>query len=578
MPADQRALEREGWHRIAAQCPGHQVGMQHECRNDRLRRRHQPGQGVARPLRPENGRGPARRRQRRESVHPPRRHRGHDADRRQLRPDRRAQHLRARHGGRAAGRGGCAVFGVADAPQDLRSHRRRSRGAHAFAGRGGAVHGVRRDPGRPLLGAAPGRPDGAGRPVHHVRLGRPGRRGIGGPGRAVRRAAAEPRRGGLRGLDRGGLRPGAAARMARRGVLAGPAGWLATHPERRRTRRRARGGAPAPLPVRRRVMAGARHGRVVSLGVHIVDVLGRPVSHIPPGQGRLLLDEIRITAAGTAAGTSVDLAKLGADVIAMGAIGDDLLADFLTSALDSHGIDTRLLARKQGVQTSATILPIRANGERPALQAPRATSSRAEADIDLAAIETADVLHIGGPDVLGRFSGEPLLRVLEFARDEGITTTMDVLSARDASAWDRLRALLRYVQYFLPNDEQLTALTGIADLTDAAAAVLSLGTEAVLVSRGAAGAALITADQRTDLPAFPAHVVDTTGCGDACTAGFITGLLRGWPAEDAAWLAMAAASLVVTGLGSDAGIVDFDGTLDVLRRHAPDDVLGRVRV
>ena len=323
-------------------------------------------------------------------------------------------------------------------------------------------------------------------------------------------------------------------------------------------------------------MAGLRRGRVVSLGVHIVDVLGRPVSHIPPGQGRQLLDEIRITAAGTAAGTSVDLAKLGADVIAMGAVGDDLLADFLTAVLDSHGIDTHLLARKQGVQTSATILPIRANGERPALHTPGATSSLTEADIDLAAVETADVLHIGGPDVLGRFSGEPLLRVLEFARSKGITTTMDVLSAREASAWDRLQPLLRHVQYFLPNDEQLAALTGIADLTDAARAVIGLGTEAVLVSRGAQGAALITAEQRTDLPAFPAQVVDTTGCGDACTAGFITGLLRGWPAGDAAWLAMAAASLVVTGLGSDAGIVDFEGTLDVLRKHAPAEVLRRV--
>ena len=42
---------------------------------------------------------------------------------------------------------------------------------------------------------------------------------------------------------------------------------------------------------------------IVSLGVHIVDILGRPVTGIPPGQGRQLLDEIRITAAGTAAGT-----------------------------------------------------------------------------------------------------------------------------------------------------------------------------------------------------------------------------------------------------------------------------------
>lgn len=323
-------------------------------------------------------------------------------------------------------------------------------------------------------------------------------------------------------------------------------------------------------------MSSPRDGRVVSLGVHIVDVLGRPVSHIPAGQGRLLLDEIRITAAGTAAGTSVDLAKLGADVIAMGAVGDDSLADFLIAALGRHGVDTRLLARKQGVQTSATMLPIRANGERPALHMPGATPMLTESDIDLAAIASADVLHVGGPDVLGPFSDDPLRRVLDFARSAGVTTTMDVLSCRDATPWPQLKPLLSRTRYFMPNDEQLAALTGMTDLTEAARTVLALGPDAVLVSRGAQGCALITANERVDVPAFPAEVVDTTGCGDACSAGFITGLLRGWSAGDSAWLAMAAASLVVSGLGSDAGIVDFDGTVEVLRQHAPPEFVRRV--
>jgi sugar/nucleoside kinase (ribokinase family) len=317
-------------------------------------------------------------------------------------------------------------------------------------------------------------------------------------------------------------------------------------------------------------------GRVVSLGVHIVDILGRPVTHIPPGQGRQLLEEIRITAAGTAAGTSVDLAKLGAEVIAMGAIGDDRLADFLISVLGGYGIETRLLARKSGAQTSATMLPIRPNGERPALHAPGATASLTRADVDLDVIATADVLHVGGPDVLGRFGGEPLREVLRFARNSGVITTMDVLSPGDPVAWDRLQPLLTFINFFLPNEEQLGRLTGCPSLLEAARAVVALGPEAVLVSRGAEGSALITADRRTDYPAFPAQVVDTTGCGDACSAGFITGLLRGWTAQDAAWLAMAAASLVVSGLGSDAGIVDLEQTLEVLRRHAPAEAVARI--
>ena len=111
-------------------------------------------------------------------------------------------------------------------------------------------------------------------------------------------------------------------------------------------------------------------GTVTVLGAHILDVLGRPVETIPPGQGSVRLREIRATAAGTAAGTGVDLAKLGARVRAVGALGDDLLGDIVIAAMARHGVDTAGLVRKAGVQTSATILPIRPNGERPAFHVP----------------------------------------------------------------------------------------------------------------------------------------------------------------------------------------------------------------
>ena len=186
------------------------------------------------------------------------------------------------------------------------------------------------------------------------------------------------------------------------------------------------------------------------------------------------------------------------------------------------------------------------------------------------------MLHVGGPDVLGAFGGEPLRTVLETAKLQGVVTTMDVLTPGDATAWSRLQPLLPYVDYFLPNEEQLAKLTGISDISEAARKVLACGAQAVLASRGEHGCALVTSAGRVDYPAFPAHVVDTTGCGDACSAGFIVGLMRGWPLEDAPWLAMAAASLVVSGLGSDAGIVDLDSTLEVIRRHAPPAVARRL--
>src|SRR5437016_9137196 len=100
----------------------------------------------------------------------------------------------------------------------------------------------------------------------------------------------------------------------------------------------------------------------VALGVHVVDVLVRPVEEIPEGQGGVLVEQIRITPAGAAGGTAITLAKLGATVRSAGAIGTDALGEVLIDLLGCFGVDTSLLVRRDDVQTSASVLPIRPDG------------------------------------------------------------------------------------------------------------------------------------------------------------------------------------------------------------------------
>jgi sugar/nucleoside kinase (ribokinase family) len=58
------------------------------------------------------------------------------------------------------------------------------------------------------------------------------------------------------------------------------------------------------------------------------------------------------------------------------------------------------------------------------------------------------------------------------------------------------------------------------------------------------------------VPAFDIEVVDTTGCGDAFSAGFLRGLALGRDRRAAATLGCATAALVAQGLGTDHG--DYD--------------------
>ena len=312
-------------------------------------------------------------------------------------------------------------------------------------------------------------------------------------------------------------------------------------------------------------------GTVTVLGAHILDVLGRPVEAIPPGQGSARLQEIRATAAGTAAGAGVDLAKLGARVLAIGALGDDLLGDIVVAAMARHGVDTSGLVRKQGAQTSATILPIRENGERPALHVPGATALLELADIDLDQVCRGRALLVGAPDALAGLTSNDLTNVAAAARASGAVVVVDVLHPGRPKDLDRLAGLLGTADWFLPNADQLLALTGRDDVTKAIDDVLALGTGGVAVTLGADGC-LVTSHDRgttTALPAIEVEVVDTTGCGDGFNAGMLAGLLLGAAPVDAAWLGLACGSLVATGLGSDAGIRSFGQVMDFLSLSQP---------
>jgi len=216
-------------------------------------------------------------------------------------------------------------------------------------------------------------------------------------------------------------------------------------------------------------------------------------------------------------------------VRAVGALGDDLLGDIVIAAMARHGVDTAGLIRKKQAQTSATILPIRPNGERPAFHVPGATRLFTRADVDLDAIQDSRALLIGAPDALAGLTGGDLADIAGAARSRGVLVAVDVLHPGRPEDLDRLAPLLAVTDWFLPNADQLLALTGRRDLGPAIKDVIALGTTAVAVTCGADGCLVAWPDSGgpVPLPALEVAVTDTTGCGDGFTAGLLTGLLLG---------------------------------------------------
>jgi hypothetical protein len=128
-----------------------------------------------------------------------------------------------------------------------------------------------------------------------------------------------------------------------------------------------------------------------------------------------------------------------------------------------------------------------------------------------------------------------------------------------------VRPALPYVDWFIPSIEEARAICGLGPVREVAAFFRDLGAKWVVLTMGGDGCLVAGEGVSLRLPAYDIAVSDTTGCGDAFSAGLIAALRRGWDVESAARFAGAAGALVATGLGSDAGIVDFAGTEQAMR-------------
>jgi sugar/nucleoside kinase (ribokinase family) len=301
------------------------------------------------------------------------------------------------------------------------------------------------------------------------------------------------------------------------------------------------------------------------IGLYILDVLGRPVSRIPERGNVDFIEEIRLTVAGTAGGTVVDTAKLGLKSLAVGAVGDDEKADWILLTLDKHGIDTSAMQRLKGIPTSATILNVRPNGERPALHV-RGASDHFDVPASMYdQVFDAPIIHLGGTGLLRKLDGPASVTLLKEAKKRGRLVTFDLIAA-NAETIGIVKPLLPFIDYFMPSIEEARDMSGRASVDDCASFYLDKGATCCVFTLGGEGAYYAHRDgTRLKSPAYEVKVVDTTGCGDAFDAGFIASLHHKMDVETSLRFAQAAAGLVATGLGSDAGIVSFDDTLRAMK-------------
>lgn len=300
---------------------------------------------------------------------------------------------------------------------------------------------------------------------------------------------------------------------------------------------------------------------VLVTGYPSLDHIAR-VSHSPAvGETARLFDvPDAVTYGGCGTNTGVALARLGFRVAAAVVLGDDGYgADYLEH-LRALGIDVRNVTVLAGERTSQSYLFINPDGQYQNFFFPGAADAW-HGDLALEGLEACRYALVS----VGQFAYNRQFVARVRAAGVPLVWSMkpDIYAYPPEMVGEFLAASAYIVMNHLEAAYVLRAVNrpAIGDLFGAT-------TRAIVVTRGEHGAQVWTAAGCTQVPSVPPRaIVDPTGAGDAFTAGFLAGLLRGAAPAQAAQMGAVLASFVLEAVGCQTSLPDWAAALDRYAAH-----------
>lgn len=124
---------------------------------------------------------------------------------------------------------------------------------------------------------------------------------------------------------------------------------------------------------------------------------------------------------------------------------------------------------------------------------------------------------------------------------------------------------------FLPNRDEARALTGREDPNEQAEIMARINPNCTMViTSGKAGSLIRRGEQVLRARIFEVDSIDESGSGDAFDAGFLVGMLMGWPLEETVQFASAVGASCTRALGCHDGVFTYEETLAFLSQHCLD--------
>ena len=290
------------------------------------------------------------------------------------------------------------------------------------------------------------------------------------------------------------------------------------------------GSSPTALTKSNSNMTTNRKPRIAVIGSSNVDLVTY-VNRAPVRGETVEAPSFEMGHGGKGANQAVAAAKLGASVVMVSKVGDDLFGEMTIRNLAGFGVDVRRVGRVKGRSSGVATIMVEPSGENSILIVKGANADLSPADVECAAedLKSCDLILLQLEAPL-----ETVYAAIAFGRRHGVKTLLNPAPATPELDPEKIRD----ASFLVPNETELAILTGMPvgaedEIAAAARALTARGVGTVIVTMGSRGALLATPTQIRRIAPIPVTPVDTTGAGDAFVGAFARYFAAGFGLEAA---------------------------------------------
>ena len=252
--------------------------------------------------------------------------------------------------------------------------------------------------------------------------------------------------------------------------------------------------------------------KIAVIGSTMMDIVSYTDKIPAAGETRAVRD-FHTASGGKGANQAVAAARLGADVLFVSCVGDDIFGDQCRMNYEREAIDTRYVTAPKGSSNGIATIIVEEDGQNRILINRGANDALTPARLK----EAEQAIAACGLIVLQlEIPIETVYAAIDMGKAHQIPVLLNPAPARADLDIEKVCAC----DFFVPNETELSILTGkptttVEEIKAAAGELLARGLKNVIVTMGARGSLWLTKDRMELVPTEKVKAVDSTGAGDS---------------------------------------------------------------